>query len=527
MRRAFFTILIHAILLTTSQQAVAQRQSNIWYFGNGAGLDFNSGSPVAISGALNTAEGCATVCDAGGSLLFYTDGVTVYNKNHVTMDNGTGLGGHASATQSAVIVPHPGNSNIYYIFTVSQSITSVFRYSTVNITANGGLGRVETKNTQVLSGTEENIGVVRGADMYWILVHKKKSNVFNAYKLTSTGFSTSAISSTVGTTSDIYSEPGYMKTNLSGTKVAIAYYQSNRTEILNFDKTTGKLSNPVLLTTYRNYGLEFSPGGQFLYAHAWGYGTYQYNLEAGNAAAIQNTRVAIAPAGYEGAMQLGPDGKIYIANNGKNALSVISNPNELGTACNYSYASVPLGSGISYMGLPSVVHTILKVLPVQLLHFNAKAAAGKTNLQWKIESDEDQTLLMLQRSNDGRHYTDLAEFACKSGIATYAYIDAHPLPGTNYYRLKQRQANGRETLLEVRMVKHETERNAYWHHNGRGTVQVFADANSFYTLTNMQGAVISKGRAAGSPILFNGLLPGVYILRLQSSREQTLRILVR
>ena len=62
----------------------AQNEGNIWYFGTNAGLDFNSGSPVMLSdGMLDTFEGCATISDNNGDLLFYTDGMLVYNKNHV------------------------------------------------------------------------------------------------------------------------------------------------------------------------------------------------------------------------------------------------------------------------------------------------------------------------------------------------------------------------------------------------------------------------------------------------------------
>src|SRR6185436_12341018 len=98
--------------------AHAQKENNIWCFGNRAGLDFNSGSPVVFTGAaISTMEGCSSVADSSGNLLFYTDGRTVWNKNHVAMPNGTSLNGGSSSTQSAIIVKMPGNANIYYIFT--------------------------------------------------------------------------------------------------------------------------------------------------------------------------------------------------------------------------------------------------------------------------------------------------------------------------------------------------------------------------------------------------------------------------
>ena len=72
----------------------SQKEANIWYFGENAGLDFNNDIPVAlIDGQLNTHEGCATIADDDGNLIFYTDGIAVWNKNHQVMLNGLGLMG--------------------------------------------------------------------------------------------------------------------------------------------------------------------------------------------------------------------------------------------------------------------------------------------------------------------------------------------------------------------------------------------------------------------------------------------------
>ena len=96
----------------------SQNQADNWYFGNKAGLNFNTCIPsILTNGELNTHEGVATISDVMGNLLFYTDGITVWNKSHLVMANGTGLYGHPSSTQSAVIVPRPGSTTLYYVFT--------------------------------------------------------------------------------------------------------------------------------------------------------------------------------------------------------------------------------------------------------------------------------------------------------------------------------------------------------------------------------------------------------------------------
>src|SRR5258705_6401883 len=112
-------ILLVALILSLSSAA---QRNNIWYFGLKGGLDFNPvpglPSPIAIGNSAMTAnEGCGSVCDVNGQLLFYSNGITIYNRNHQAMVNGDNLAGHLSSVQSCLIIPRPGNDFIYYVFT--------------------------------------------------------------------------------------------------------------------------------------------------------------------------------------------------------------------------------------------------------------------------------------------------------------------------------------------------------------------------------------------------------------------------
>src|ERR1700722_3230078 len=102
-----------------AEKSYSQPQNWNRYFGDSAALNFSSGSPVLVTGSnMNVWEGCATISDASGNLLFYTDGVSVWNKNNIVMPNGTGLFGGWSSTQAALIIPKPDSANIFYIFTI-------------------------------------------------------------------------------------------------------------------------------------------------------------------------------------------------------------------------------------------------------------------------------------------------------------------------------------------------------------------------------------------------------------------------
>ncbi|MFY0482519.1 T9SS type B sorting domain-containing protein [Flavobacterium sp. PLA-1-15] len=365
------SIIIFFFLLFFSQN-FAQGEGNIWYFGNNAGLDFNSGVPVVLTnGQLNTVEGCATISDSNGQLLFYTDGVTVYNKNHQIMPNGTNLKGHFSSSQSAIIVPKPGSPAIYYIFTCTDIANpDGVRYSEVDMTLNGGLGDVTAhKNILLFAPACEKLAAVKNAaeDGYWMVGHEYGTNNFRSYSITATGVNMTPVISSVGISIDnnIYKTLGYLKFSLDGSKL-ISCNRNVNVELFNFSTATGVVSNPKLITPkIGSYGVEFSPSGELAYiSTGTDYTTslqlYQFDLTASD---IPNSALLLYEMGIEdvdyifGALQLAADGKIYVARNKKPALSVIQNPDVLGTGCNLQMESLFLGGALSQNGLPQFMQS--------------------------------------------------------------------------------------------------------------------------------------------------------------------------
>lgn len=111
---------IITLLLTTLHfHAVGQLQNNQWRFGFNSAIDFNTAPqtfptgfaqpsilPPLITGT--TIEGTASIADpTTGALLFYTDGVTIWNALDQPMPNGSEMGGSdlLSSYMAAVIVP--------------------------------------------------------------------------------------------------------------------------------------------------------------------------------------------------------------------------------------------------------------------------------------------------------------------------------------------------------------------------------------------------------------------------------------
>jgi len=336
-----------------------------WYFGSFAGITFNSGSPVALTnGVLNTTEGVATISDNSGNLLFYTDGLTVYNRFHVIMTNGTGLFGDASSTQSAIIVQKPDEPNIYYIFTSDNDVgPNGICYSTVDMNASLGQGAVITKNVSLHTPSTEKLCAVRHCNNIdiWVISHDWGTNTFRAWSVNSAGVGVSTSWSNSGSVINGVSQSAYgqLKASPNGRKLAACYYGTttggiNKVELYDFDPSTGYVSNGVTLHNQLGlYGVEFSPDGRVLYAGTNQGLLLQWNLCAGTLPQIQSSRTTISNAGpFIGSIQRGPDGKIYVARN-NTSLSVINNPNVVGLGCNYSDLSIPLMNRSSRMGLPN------------------------------------------------------------------------------------------------------------------------------------------------------------------------------
>ncbi|RUT80039.1 PKD domain-containing protein [Ancylomarina longa] len=357
---------------------LGQGQAGIWYFGKKAGLDFNVNPSVALTdGAMDTQEGCSTVGNVQGDLLFYSDGVTVYNKNHVVMANGNGLDGNSSATQSSIIVQQPGSTVLYYIFTVDawqNNLNNGLKYSIVDLSQNGGLGAVTIKNT-VLNANKvcEKITAVKHANGidFWILMHRWKSRDFYAYLLSSSGVSAPVVS-TVGVSHNTNLDAvGYMKTSTSGSKLAVAIYDQNRVELFDFNTSNGSVSNPIQLNNHSTpYGVEFSPSGNLLYISLFSTGeVLQFDLTSN----VQNTInssaqiVGNSVSWLYGALQLAPDGKIYLAkmnltlSAGSPNLDVINSPDVTGLGCNFVPDSKSLAGRACQLGLPNFVTSLFTV----------------------------------------------------------------------------------------------------------------------------------------------------------------------
>lgn len=366
-----FKIITTLLLILSVNFSFGQAQTWRWNFGNGAALNFPFGGPpvATIGSAMNTFEGCASIGTPAGALAFYTDGNRVWGSNNIQMPNGFGLFGNSSTTQAAIIVPRPGSANLYYIFACSSNFSpGNLSYSEVDMNLNAGFGNVTaTKNVIIQTNIAEKLTAVRhcnGVDV-WVICHDYTNSDYKAFLVTAAGVNAVPVVSSAGAPCS-GNVVGAMKVSPNGRK--IAYCASNgpfALHVADFNNSTGVVSNAINLAgaaaLVPMYGLEFSPNSQILYGSKWAGSNqvYQWDL-CGNAASIVASALMVGSgANTHGQMQLGPDGKIYIARAGSAFLAVINNPNTLGVGCGYVANGVSVAPGTSQYGLPTFIQSYL------------------------------------------------------------------------------------------------------------------------------------------------------------------------
>jgi gliding motility-associated-like protein len=320
-----------------SHTAFAQNQANIWYFGDRAGLDFSSGSPVVLTnGALQTFEGCASYSDDEGNLLFYSNGggrdpmqsgqITgkIWNRDHEVMyDMGNTEGGGFSSAQSAIIIPKPGTDNQYYLFTMEevefdfggsvpgQPLGRGLSYFEIDMSLNGGLGGVSLANQSVYLPLYESLSgtIHENGEDYWIVStdNNDGNNRFVVVAVNTEGVQDPAFYN-IDSTAFLN---GIVKISPDG------QWLYNNGNLFNFNNATGEITGPGISVQPLGgeIAVSFSPSSQYLYSiespDFFTKQAVQYDLQAADIPASANVFDMIDDLLLAGQMQIAPDGNLY------------------------------------------------------------------------------------------------------------------------------------------------------------------------------------------------------------------------
>ena len=406
-------------------------------------LDFRGGTityDTAYLKRFSFREACSVMCDSAGNLLFYSNGVAIKNAEHDSMVNGDNLSytyqlivaddekWGLGTPQPMVIIPHPGQQNLYYLFhhhyrlyPSYNSIIDTLYYSLIDMTQDSGRGAVVDKNHAFWVGdyTANDIVVYgsftackhgNGRD-WWLMTHKDSSNVFMRFLITPTGI-LGPYTQAIGDTVNFFFQQSCFSPD--GCKYARVMADTH-VHLYDFDRCTGLLSNYQHLTglyggNLGSVGVCFSPNSRFLYASAL-IRVYQWDMNAPNIPAsfktvsyFDSTYVCPQVPVYYYLMQAAADGKIYVSSpNSSSCMSVIGNPDLAHPACNvinhglndmpyFNYATVPYYPNY-YLGSlgGSTCDTLTATINVEkekeVVRVSPNPASDKIRLDYSVKGD--------------------------------------------------------------------------------------------------------------------------------------------
>lgn len=385
-----FLFTVAATLVVSAALHGQPRYYDVWQIGENFGLDFRSREVLTGGGITNPAtRGSSTICDpVTGNLLFYSDGATVWNRNNVPMKNGTGLFGTPWVAQPALIVPFPGDSARYYIFTMAVASlpgdTNIgLHYSTIDLRGDNGLGEIVEKNISLLTTAMEKLVGVRHQDGcgFWVITHQAGTKRFHAFLVNSIGISKEPIVSELAdmSTPD-RSRTGTLKASPNGRMLFASWEHSGadtglsgdwgKGDLLRFDPATGAVEE-VLAKVRAFRAASFSPDNNFLYVSVWNpldsNELLQYDLRNGTdrmtATVLRKFWMLGFPQfGLSHSMQIGPDGRIYLLafnNQYRQSLGVINYPNLPGRAADFQPEFDPPFPILITDGLPNCIDGFL------------------------------------------------------------------------------------------------------------------------------------------------------------------------
>ncbi len=391
------------LLISCMSQAQDWKRAAVWYFGYNAGLDFNTNPPVALTdGLVNSIEGCASICDIKGNLVLYSDGQTIWNKDHQILINGTGLKGTSSTTQNSVFIPIMEGDSMFLLFTLDGGGAGVgqgLNYNLINANSSLGYGEVIQKNQHLLTGLTEKMAVTRhdnGRD-YWLVVHGANDNVYNTYLVGFDGSISCPILNKIGTTfNGTIHKAGAMNFDPAGQRLATSLWSSGKVEILDFNSQTGELKNVVSIENLGwVYGVSFSQKANYLYVSERNGRLLQ--IEMANPDSIRTVYTNSSIVDIQG-LQLTRSGEVLMAINSKPYLSAIRNSDGKGDSCLFDSVAITLNGKSSSYGLPNFITSYFRketkeiryalTCPADSGRFSGYSSSPISSWNWELRNSQ-------------------------------------------------------------------------------------------------------------------------------------------
>lgn len=356
-----------------------------WTFGDKAHISFPGGNDPVVGSphAFNSTEGCATMSDSNGNLLFYTDGSNLYVPGIIPPINPANqpLGGGPSSAHSAIIVPPAGGGSLYHIFTTADMANmGQVTYTPVAVGLAVTMAAAPAQLPFGPARAAEKLAAVPHEDCnkYWVVSLNINPAAPGAGQFFVMLIDSDAGPSSVNTLPpQPYPYPGAAAagycTKFSPDGKLLATSSIRSVEVFTFNRATGAIGPLLQISNIppadEVYGVEFSPDSKYLYFTGISAGYIRrHQISLGPINGLTSTELVGTwnqtggMGTYRvGALQLAPNGVIYGVKVGQPTLFEIRDPNNTNfQLVQFNPTATQLGSGAlnfapskGWLGLPT------------------------------------------------------------------------------------------------------------------------------------------------------------------------------
>ncbi len=365
--KSYRIILFNLIILLPSL-IFAQKEASVWPVGNGKQINFQSGN-FEFYDFTGNPNASASICDKNGNLVLYTDGRTIWNKNHEIVVNGEMLiPQDAFQENRPVFVPYPKKEGWYILIydewfynNNSKLISSSLYYAEINTKAKNNVGEVVRQKIKIHDNYHSGPTIAGFCDnsYYWLVIDRNDNTIIDesidriySYKIDENGVNAKPV---INDYFDIGNSNGY-RFSPGGDKFFFMFGGNSvdRMIITDFNFKTGELYNYRVIDFEYIWQKEFSPDSKLMYFFDKG-NLIQLDVSFLNSILIMNSADTIMTLETDTDnpyplqdLRLGPDGKIYFyysdVNVRKPKLGRINQPNKKGNACDVELNYLTLDS---------------------------------------------------------------------------------------------------------------------------------------------------------------------------------------
>ena len=374
---------------------------------------------------LSSLEGSVSMSDESGKLLFYSNGLSVYNRNHEPMLRDPNLGGRN--TVGAIVLPSSTEDGVYFLYSTLVTLNSFV----IDMKGDNGLGEVKESRSlfplPLGSGFREGLNAVKkcSGTGYW-LITSKTFGVGQRQELTV--WDVNGEDGTLRRNDSYYDQefpisPIELIVSPEGDEICAVSY--NNITLFDIDPVCGTLQKKKTIPTPTSesqpfalfMGACYSPSGKYLYASTVGnenglYGTgilHQLDLnDPQTFKEVQFNNYSLY------GLQIGPDGRMYIGTrdnqNGRTGIDRLNNPNENWSSADYENRILQLRDAYTWdIRFPTFLHdgnTCENATIKPLLQKKSFCAGDLVSIELSEEFEADSVFLVQETGLGSFAFTD-------------------------------------------------------------------------------------------------------------------------